>query len=214
MITICCGFIFLLWNIIVPSIKVRWTLYGTEHLWNQSLTWPESQHSSFEKLSGKLLLTNSFIFTKLQERSLIDIHVYGKVTKHKLEKKHTYKMFIDNKSVKKEVISSKVPVTIQDTCCNPPSVLSISLRFDANAYRYVQMTRCTRWKPNSICISSWWQSGLLTNVIKLLMWKLSILTWQRRSDIVFGLIFSQPVKKHTCLLVKHSYQDTESYFRP
>lgn len=122
MITICCGFIFLLWNIIVPSIKERWTLYGTEHLWNQSLTCPESQHSSFEKLSGKLLLTNSFIFTKLQERSLIDIHVYGKVTKHKLEKKHTYKMFIDNNSVKKEVISSKVPVTIQDTCCNPPSV--------------------------------------------------------------------------------------------
>lgn len=123
MITICCGFIFLLWNIIVPSIKERWTLYGTEHLWNQSLTCPESQHSSFEKLSGKLLLTNSFIFTKLQERSLIDIHVYGKVTKHKLEKKHTYKMFIDNNIVKKKklyhprcLLQSKIPVAIHHPC--------------------------------------------------------------------------------------------------
>lgn len=113
MITICCGFIFLLWNIIVPSIKVRWTLYGTEHLWNQSLTCPESQHSSFEKLSGILLLTNSFIFTKLQERSLIDIHVYGKVTKHKL---------VDNNSVKKKLyhprclLQSKIPVAIHHPC--------------------------------------------------------------------------------------------------
>lgn len=122
MITICCGFIFLLWNIIVPSIKVRWTLYGTEHLWNQSLTCPESQHSSFEKLSGKLLLTNSFIFTKLQERSLIDKHVYGKVTKHKLEKKHTYKMFIDNNSVKKR------SYIIQGACYNPRYLLQSTIR--------------------------------------------------------------------------------------
>lgn len=96
----------------------RWILYGNEHLWNHSLTCPKSKHS-FLKSWGNLLLTNSFIFSKLQERSLIDI--YGKVTKHKLEENHTYKMLNDNNPVKRSYI-------IQGACYNPRYLLQPTIR--------------------------------------------------------------------------------------